>query len=83
MPSKETLSWNLPSEKIYSDFCHMLEGTPRTNLVQPSCSKQCQLQHVTKDHVQLSSECLQGWRLHKLLGHLFQYSTNLAVKKVF
>lgn len=62
-------------------LCLRLEGTSRTNLIQASCSKQCQLQRVAEGRDQLNSEYLQGWRRQNLSVHLFQYYTCLTVKR--
>lgn len=43
-----------------------MDGTSEDHLVQSPCSKQGQLMQFAKDHVQLSSEWLQGWRLQNL-----------------
>lgn len=47
-----------------------LEGTSGDHLSPISCLKQGQLETVFQACVQLGFNYFQGWRLHKLSGHL-------------
>lgn len=45
-----------------------LEWTSGNYLVRPPCSKESQLEKVSQDYVQSSSEYLQDWKLHNISG---------------